>query len=47
MDEPERTMQQWWSPIGELVLCSQIKKYVASDYGKRVTISGILICRRP
>jgi hypothetical protein len=42
MDEPERPMQQWWSPIGDLVLCSQTKKYIAPDYGKPFTVSGIL-----
>jgi hypothetical protein len=26
MDEPERTAQQWWSSIGDLVLCSQNKE---------------------
>jgi hypothetical protein len=26
MDEPERAVQQWWSPIGDLVLCSQNKE---------------------
>jgi hypothetical protein len=33
LTSPERTMQRWWSPIGDLVLCSQTKKYTASDYG--------------
>jgi hypothetical protein len=41
MDETERTMQRWWSPIGDLVLCSQTKKYIASDYAKPFTISDI------